>query len=88
MLGVLFLPLIALGCFELLLALVLLAPISIARPLLPLAKQTRSPVGWTILGTVSVILLVFAASSAVEIGEAHSRSGREKGGELDALHRR
>lgn len=86
--GVLFMPLIALGLFELILALLLLAPLPVARPVLSLTKQTRTPIGWTITGTMSVILLVFAVSSAVEIGEAHSYSAREKGGELDALHRR
>ena len=88
MLGVLFLPLIVLGCFELVTAILLLSPLPAARPILGLAKQTRTPIAWTAIGTVSVILLVFAVSSAVEIGEARTHGVRDKGGELDALHRR
>jgi hypothetical protein len=66
----------------------LLSPLPVARPILGLAKQTRTPIAWTAIGTVSVILLVFAVSSAVEIGEARTHGVRDKGGELDALHRR
>ena len=89
MLGVLFLPLIMLGVFEVVVAMLLLSPLPVARPVLGLAKQARTPIAWTVVGTVSVILLVFAVSSAVEIGGARRVHGsRDKGGDADALHHR
>lgn len=87
MLGVLLLPLIALGLFQGIIACLLLAPLAVARPVLSLFKQTRTPIALTIIGTVSVILLVFLLASLYELGELQSHKTRE-GGELDALHRR
>lgn len=87
MLGVLLLPLIALGLFQGIIACLLLAPLPVARPVLSLSKATRTPIAWTIIGTVSVVLLVFLLASLYELGELHSHTSRE-GGELDALHRR
>jgi Trk-type K+ transport system membrane component len=84
MLGVVFLPLIALGGLQYILALVLLAPIPIARPVLRLSRNLQTPVGWTVIVTTSAILLVFLVSSLVEIGEVHRRDA----GEADTLHRR
>ena len=86
MLGVLLLPLIALGMVQGIIACLLLAPLPVARPVLTLSKKTRTPVALTIIGTVSVVLLVFLLASLYEIGELHSHISREV--ELDALHRR
>lgn len=86
MLGVLLLPLIALGMVQGIIACLLLAPLPVARPVLSLSKKTRTPIAWTIIGTVSVVLLVFLLASLYELGELHNHVSRE--GELDALHRR
>ena len=62
MLGVLFLPLIALGIVQSILAALLLAPLPLARPVIRITKQTRTPAGWTVIATVSVILVAFLIS--------------------------
>lgn len=62
MLGVLFLPLVALGIVQSVLAALLLAPLPLARPVIRITKQTRTPAGWTVIATVSVILVAFLIS--------------------------
>lgn len=86
MIGVLFLPLIALGLLQVTVALLLLAPLPLARPVLRLSKHLKTPVGWTMIGTVSAILLIFLASSLIEIGDLHSH--RKDKREIDAVHQR
>ena len=62
MLGVLFLPLVALGLLQIIIAAFLLAPLPLARPVIKITKQTRTPAGWTVVATVSVILVAFLVS--------------------------
>ena len=85
MLGVLFLPLIALGLVQTIIAAFLLAPLPLARPVIKLTKGTRSPAGWTVIATISVILVAFLVSALYEIGETHGRKGH---GESEVMHRR
>ena len=85
MLGVLFLPLIALGLVQTVVAAFLLAPLPLARPVIRLTKQLRTPAGWTVVATISVILGAFFVSALYEIGEMHGRKGH---GESEIMHRR
>lgn len=87
MLGVLFLPLIALGLLQTVIAAFLLAPLTLARPVIRITKQTRTPAGWTVIATISVILLAFLISALYEIAEVHGNA-RKGSGETESMHRR
>ena len=52
------LPILLLACAQLAVAVLLLAPSTIASPAVKLCKLSQSPVGQTCLATVSVFLLV------------------------------
>ena len=87
MLGVIFLPLIALGLLQTTIAALLLAPLALARPVIKIMKQTRSPAGWTVTATISVILVAFLISALYEIAEVHGHA-RKGSGESEIMHRR
>ena len=87
MLGVIFLPLIALGLLQTITAALLLAPLPLARPVIKIMKQTRSPAGWTVTATISVILVAFLISALYEIAEVHGHA-RKGSGEGEIMHRR
>jgi hypothetical protein len=79
MLGVIFLPLIALGLVQTIIAALLLAPLPLARPVIKMMKETRSPAGWTVTATISVILVAFLISALYEIAEVHGHAMRGTG---------
>jgi hypothetical protein len=51
-------PIVFLGSFQCIIAVLLLAPLPVARIAINLCKATTTPVGKTFLGTISVFLLV------------------------------
>jgi hypothetical protein len=51
-------PIIFLGSFQCIVAVLLLAPLPVARIAINICKATTTPVGQTFLGTISVFLLV------------------------------
>lgn len=51
-------PIVVLGVFQSLIAMLLLAPLPMARAAIKLCKATTTPVGKTFLATISIFLLI------------------------------
>ena len=73
-------PLFILLGFESLLALLLLAPVSIARPVLLLARASRTSVGSTIIGTVTAFLCISLASPLYDLSRLQRWPDKDQAG--------
>jgi len=94
MIGFTLFPIVFLGACQCIIAILLLAPLPVARLAINLCKATTTPVGKTFLGTISVFLLVLLVAPILEVNDLRAQATRQFSGsstsslELDNLHRR
>eukprot|EP00884_Botryococcus_braunii_P010705 jgi/Botrbrau1/19636/Bobra.0003s0006.1 len=81
------LPLYILLVIQAILGLTLLTPVYVARPAIALAKHSKSPIGLTVLGTISVFLGVLLIPPLVEINTINRHTSKHAS-EVELANRR
>ena len=82
-----FYPLAILSLLQTGLTLLLLLPFPFPRPVIRLVKLTKSPVGYTVLGTLSTVLIAIFIAATLQLVDARSQTA-DYLQNLEAVHRR